>query len=428
MWLITPLPSSFVHHPPSFFSLSLSLSGMSIFSLFLVVMLLHASFATATRPLVQIPEGTKWNLVNNSIRQLETEPSSCRTGNPIDDCWRCDPDWETNRKMLADCAIGFGHDAVGGRDGKFYVVTDSDHDDPLNPIPGTLRHAVIQEEPLWIIFDHDMVINLNEELVMNSYKTIDGRGHYIELSNGPCITIWNITNVIIHSIYIHDCVPAGNALVRDSPLHYGFRGISDGDGISIFSARYVWIDHCTLANCRDGLIDAVYGSTAITISNNYMLHHNEVMLMGHNDDFLADKNMQVTIAFNYFGEGLVQRMPRHGYFHIVNNVYVGWKMYAIGGSANPTINSQGNVFIASDDDSTKEVTKRESPLGYTEWKEWNWRSDGDMMLNGAFFTPSGQETPGSYAKASSMVAGPASLLTDIIPSAGVLDCQIGKKC
>lgn len=30
-------------------------------------------------------------------------------------------------------------------------------------------------------------------------------------------------------------------------------------------------------------------------------------------------------------------------------------MYAIGGSANPTINSQGNVFIASDDESTKEV-------------------------------------------------------------------------
>ena len=212
--------------------------------------------------------------------------------------------------MLADCAIGFGHNAVGGRDGKFYVVTDSDHDDPLNPIPGTLRHAVIQEEPLWIIFDHDMVINLNEELIMNSYKTIDGRSHYIEISNGPCITIWNITKIIIHSIHIHDCVPAGNALVRDSPLHYGFRGISDGYGISIFGTCDVWIDHCMLANCRDGLIDAVYGSTAITISNNYMLHHNEVMLMGHNDDFLADNNMQVTIAFNYFGEGQVQRMPR----------------------------------------------------------------------------------------------------------------------
>ena len=31
-------------------------------------------------------------------------------------------------------------------------------------------------------------------------------------------------------------------------------------------------------------------------------------------------------------------------------------MCAIGGSANPTINSQGNVFIANDDNSTKEVS------------------------------------------------------------------------
>lgn len=40
----------------------------------------------------------------------------------------------------------------------------------------------------------------------------------------------------------------------------------------------------------------------------------------------------------------------------MNNVYTGWEMYAIGGSANPTINSQGNVFIASGDNSTKEVS------------------------------------------------------------------------
>ena len=40
----------------------------------------------------------------------------------------------------------------------------------------------------------------------------------------------------------------------------------------------------------------------------------------------------------------------------MNNVYTGWEMYAIGGSANPTINSQGNVFIAADDDSTKEAS------------------------------------------------------------------------
>ncbi|WCJ33090.1 Pectin lyase-like superfamily protein [Euphorbia peplus] len=392
--------------------------------LFLVVISISISTCSQHIP-NHISEATEW-----SSRRRQPEKVLCRTGNPIDDCWRCDTEWETNRKRLADCAIGFGRNAVGGRDGEVYVVTDSDNDDPVNPVPGTIRYGVIQEEPLWIIFDDNMIIKLKEELVMNSYKTIDGRGYNIQIAEGSCITIQGVSNIIIHNIYIRDCIPGGNAIVRDSPSHAGLRGYSDGDGISLFGARDVWIDHCTLANCSDGLIDAINGSTSITISNNYMLHHNEVMLMGHSDDFLDDKNMQVTIAFNFFGEGLTQRMPRcrFGYFHIVNNIYTGWEMYAIGGSANPTINSQGNVFIASDNKNTKEVTKRETSLEDEEWKNWNWRSDGDVMLNGAYFTTSGDKGPASYIKASSMVARPAALLTNISPSSGALNCQSGQYC
>lgn len=46
---------------------------------------------------------------------------------------------------------------------------------------------------------------------------------------------------------------------------------------------------------------------------------------------------------------------RHGYFHVVNNDYTHWEMYAIGGSANPTINSQGNRFTAPANPFAKEV-------------------------------------------------------------------------
>ncbi|KAL8131745.1 putative pectate lyase 22 [Apium graveolens] len=401
---------------------------MSAFHLLSVLILFCASL-TSARPHLQVSEGIRWSSMMNASDAMGTE--SCRTGNPIDDCWRCDPNWESNRRMLADCAVGFGRNAIGGRDGEIYVVTNSEDDDPKNPSPGTLRHAVIQTEPLWIIFDHDMVITLKGELIMNSYKTIDGRGADVAIASGPCITIQSVTNIIIHGIYVHDCVPStANSVVIDGPDHYELRGAADGDGISIFAGRDIWIDHCTLANCKDGLIDVVYGSTAITISNNYMFDHNEVMLLGHHDDFLPDKNMQVTIAFNYFGEGLVQRIPRcrHGYFHIVNNVYTAWKMYAVGGSASPTINSQGNLFIASDDNFAKEVTKRDNTKGYEEWKDWNWRSEGDVMQNGAYFRTSGQQTPQSYAKASSLVARPASEIPKIIPTAGVLDCKIDQHC
>ncbi|MFQ6660870.1 hypothetical protein Gotur_029225 [Gossypium turneri] len=367
--------------------------------------------------------------IRNSTERRKLGYFSCGTGNPVDDCWRCDRHWYLRRKNLANCGIGFGRNAIGGRDGRYYVVTDPRDDDPVNPKPGTLRHAVIQDRPLWIVFKRDMVIRLKQELIMNSFKTIDGRGANVHIANGACITIQYVTNIIIHGIHIHDCKPTGNAMVRSSPSHYGWRTMADGDGISIFGASHIWVDHNSLSNCADGLIDAIMGSTAITISNNYFTHHNEVMLLGHSDSYVRDKQMQVTVAYNHFGEGLIQRMPRcrHGYFHVVNNDYTHWEMYAIGGSANPTINSQGNRYLAPFNRFAKEVTKRVE-RSKSKWRHWNWRSEGDMFLNGAYFTPSGAGAAASYAKASSLAAKSSSLVGTITSNAGALSCRRGFMC
>ncbi|KFK31278.1 hypothetical protein AALP_AA6G091900 [Arabis alpina] len=367
--------------------------------------------------------------IRNSTERRKLGYFSCSTGNPIDDCWRCDRKWQLRRKHLANCGIGFGRNAIGGRDGRYYVVSDPGDDNPVNPRPGTLRHAVIQEEPLWIVFKRDMVITLKEELIMNSFKTIDGRGVNVHIANGACITIQFVTNIIIHGIHIHDCKPTGNAMVRSSPSHYGWRTMADGDGISIFGSSHIWIDHNSLSSCADGLIDAVMASTAITISNNYFTHHNEVMLLGHSDTYTRDRVMQVTIAYNHFGEGLIQRMPRcrHGYFHVVNNDYTHWEMYAIGGSASPTINSQGNRYLAPRNRFAKEVTKRDY-AGQWQWRHWNWRSEGDLFLNGAFFTRSGSGLGASYARASSLGAKSSSLVGVITSNAGALNCRGGRRC
>ncbi|XP_062156543.1 probable pectate lyase 18 [Alnus glutinosa] len=353
--------------------------------------------------------------------QAKDQASSCITGNPIDDCWACDPDWQKNRQRLADCGIGFGHNALGGKGGQIYVVTDSSDGDPANPVPGTLRHAVIQEEPLWIVFSADMTIKLKHELIFNSYKTVDGRGANVHVVGNGCITLQYVSNVIIHNIHVHNCKPSGNTDIRVSPTHVGWRGRSDGDGISIFGARQIWIDHCSLSYCTDGLIDAIMGSTGITISNNYFSHHDEVMLLGHDDRYALDTGMQITIAFNHFGEELVQRMPRcrRGYIHVVNNDFTEWEMYAIGGSANPTINSQGNRYIAPSNQNAKEVTKRvDTDEG--QWTDWNWRTDGDIMVNGAFFVPSGAGLSAQYAKASSVEPKAAGLIEQLTMHAGVL--------
>lgn len=362
-------------------------------------------------------------------RELAT--SDCQTGNAIDDCWRCDSSWESNRQSLADCAIGFGKNAVGGKDGSLYVVTDNSDDDVVNVKYGTLRWAVIQTEPLWIIFSQDTRIKLTQELIMNSYKTIDGRGFNVEIAGGAGITVQGITNVIIHGIRILNLVPTGPAMVRDSPTHYGQRLRSDGSAISIFAATNIWLDHLYLSDCTTNLISAIEASTFITVSNNYFTNHNMVMLFGAHPEDTFDTVMQVTVAYNHFGTGLTQRMPRcrFGYFHVFNNDYVEWEMYAIGGSENPTILSEGNRFMAPDDNNSKEVTKRVADGGndYGGWENWNWRSSGDMFLNGAFFTDSGSSNVDSslYAKATSFAAKPSSSVGTLTANAGPFQCGLG---
>uniref|UniRef100_A0A7N0UJT7 Pectate lyase n=1 Tax=Kalanchoe fedtschenkoi TaxID=63787 RepID=A0A7N0UJT7_KALFE len=204
-------------------------------------------------------------------------PTTKMMFNPIDKCWRARANWAVDRKALADCAVGFGKDAIGGKNGRIYVVT-SNSDDPVNPKPGTLRYGVIQTEPLWIMFSKSMVITLGNELMVSSYKTIDGRGAKVEIAFGPCITVQHVSHVIIHGLSIHDCKPGKAAPVRLSPTHVGKRTGSDGDSISIFDSSHVWVDHCFFARGPDGLVDVVHASTAVTISNNYFTQHDKATL------------------------------------------------------------------------------------------------------------------------------------------------------
>nr|AIA92784.1 CAZy families PL1 protein [uncultured bacterium] len=56
-----------------------------------------------------------------------------------------------------------------------YTVTDPPTM-PRTRSRATLRYGAILTKPLWIVFKKDMVIKLENELFMNSFKTIDGGG------------------------------------------------------------------------------------------------------------------------------------------------------------------------------------------------------------------------------------------------------------
>ncbi|KAF3777690.1 Pectate lyase [Nymphaea thermarum] len=274
-----------------------------------------------------------------------------------------------------------------------------------------------------------MIIRLSEELLINSNKTIDGRGANVHIAYGAGLTIQFVKHVIIHGLHIHDIKAGNGGMIRDSETHFGLRTRSDGDGISIFGASNVWIDHNSMSNCMDGLVDAVEGSTGITISNNHFTNHNEVSLMGASDSYSPDSIMQVTFAFNHFGRGLVQRMPRcrWGFFHVVNNDYTHWQMYAVGGSQHPTIISEGNRYIAPELDYAKEVTKRDY-APESVWSKWIWSSQQDYFLNGAFFRASGPTFKNRYSKAQKISAKNGTFVGRLTRFAGALNCKPMVKC
>lgn len=66
----------------------------------------------------------------------------------------------------------------------------------------------------------------------------------------------------------------------------------------------------------------------------------------------------------------------------------------------------------------------------SQWRSWNWRSEGDLMLNGAYFrqTGAGASSSSTYARASSLSARPSSLVGSITTNAGPVNCKKGSRC
>ncbi|XP_022928644.1 pectate lyase-like [Cucurbita moschata] len=367
---------------------------------------------------------------NSTRRGLAKYKGPCLATNPIDRCWRCNKKWAKNRKKLASCVLGFGRKTTGGKRGRYYKVTDPSDTEFVDPKPGTLRHACIQKRPLWITFGRSMIIKLSKELLISSHKTIDARGANVHIAYGAGLSIQFSRNVIIHGLHIHHIVAANGGMIRDAYNHVGLRTVSDGDGISIFGSSNIWLDHLSMSNCQDGLIDAIQGSTAITVSNSHFTHHNDVMLFGASDSYQGDSIMQVTVAFNHFGKGLVQRMPRcrWGFFHVVNNDYTHWLMYAIGGSQHPTIISQGNRFIAPPNPAARQITNR-NYAPESVWKTWTWRSEGDLLMNGAYFVQSGSPSKRRpYSRLDMIKAKPGTYVRRLTRFAGSLNCYEGRPC
>ncbi|XP_073066097.1 probable pectate lyase 4 [Primulina eburnea] len=347
--------------------------------------------------------------------------------NVIDSCWRTDPHWRRNRHQLATCSVGYAGKMTNnvGRGMVNYVVTDPS-DDPLNPKPGTLRFGMTSiKGKVWITFQRDMNIKLAKPLLVGSFTALDGRGANVHIASGACLLLQEVTNVIIHGIHIHDCLAQGPGPVMGPDRKVVQLGPVDGDAIRMVGSSKIWIDHNTLQDCHDGLIDVTRGSTDITISNNWFKFQDKVMLLGHDDGFFLDKNMKVTVAFNSFGPRCHQRMPRirFGYAHVVNNLYLGWGIYAIGGSMEPSIKSQANLFIAPQG-GNKEIIWGHSAIG-------SFKSVQDVFENGASFSNSVARDVAlrpNYRPDQSFEVAEGRAVRLLTRSAGALRCPPTSRC
>lgn len=73
------------------------------------------------------------------------------------------------------------------------------------------------------------------------------------------------------------------------------------------------------------------------------------------------------------------------------------------------------------------MTKREY-TPYSEYKEWVWKSQGDVMMNGAFFNESGGQNERKYDRLDFIPAKHGKYVGQLTQFAGTLNCCVGKPC
>ena len=128
--------------------------------------------------------------------------------------------------------------------------------------------------------------------------------------------------------------------------------VGGNDLLSFNGAKHCWVDHCSFSDGMDGNFDITQSSDFNTVSwctfsyteRSYM--HQNTNLIGYSDREPTGF-LNTTFAFNWWGQGCVQRMPmiRVGKIHMLNNYF---SSTTATNCINPRMNSEvlieGNYF------------------------------------------------------------------------------------
>jgi pectate lyase len=205
---------------------------------------------------------------------------------------------------------------VGGTGGRVVRVGDE----------ATLVEQLKGNQPATIIITGP--IALTAKVRIGSNKTILGDDDKAVLT-GFGLHLSKVSNVIIRNLAIHD---------------------SADDAINIEGkSHHIWVDHCDLSSCHDGLLDIKHGSDLVTVSWCRFHDHHKTCLLGHSDKASAlaeDKGkLRVTYHHNFF-DGSQTRHPRVRVaetVHIFNNYYRG-NEYGAASTDDAGLLVEGNYF------------------------------------------------------------------------------------
>ena len=221
-----------------------------------------------------------------------------------------------------DGIVGFAsyHDhglqgVTGGMDGQ--IVHVSTHDELVKYCKAAGAYTIVIDKSItghWVKGTGGAP-SLLDEISVTSDKTIIAAGPEVVLDS-ICFDIKNQQNIIFRNITLKHGKP---------------------DGIAFRSSHHVWLDHCDLSTCEDGLMDFTLGSSYCTVSWSAFHDHDKVSLSCSGTMHYEDvgKN-RVSYHHNHYYNG-TQRNPRIGYGlgHLWNNYwnhneYQGSSGYCVG--------------------------------------------------------------------------------------------------
>ncbi len=141
---------------------------------------------------------------------------------------------------------------------------------------------------------------------VGSNTTIVGYGTNATLKNVGLIIPDGTENVVIRNLNIQDSYVEGDWEGKTN----------DYDGIRIDNSHHIWVDHCFLSHCGDGLLDARKNSDYITVSYTTFNNHNKAFGIGWTDS----TNFHMTIHHCWM-DSTNQRNPSfdQGIGHLYNN-------------------------------------------------------------------------------------------------------------